>query len=251
MIDLGLTRRVVAITGCASPFGQAIAARFLAGGARVFGADLAVDGCSALRDQGAELASVDLRDPVATRQWSETIERTCAQAVGVLVHNAGGVCGQEPQSFEQVSDQDWNAILSANLDTARNAIAACLPAMKAARTGVVITIGSGAATRPSLTGVQAYCAAKHALLGLTRQLAHELGPWGIRVNSVSPGFVLTNAATQRQWAAMGRDGQKALMNAIPLRRLGTPADIANAVLLLASDLGAFITGENLAVNGGR
>ena len=102
-----------------------------------------------------------------------------------------------------------------------------------------------------MTGVQAYCAAKHGMLGLTRQLAHELGPFAIRVNCISPGFVQTNAATRHQWEAMGKEKRDALLATTPLRRLGTPEDIALAVLFMASDWAGFITGQNLAVNGGR
>ena len=123
--------------------------------------------------------------------------------------------------------------------------------MKKAGAGAIINIGSGASERASLTGVQAYCAAKHAVLGLTRQLAHELGPFGIRVNCVAPGFIITNAATRRQWSSLGNGGQQSLINSIALRRLGQPTDIANAVLLVASNYASFISGEIIAVNGGR
>jgi len=89
------------------------------------------------------------------------------------------------------------------------------------------------------------------VLGLTRQLAQELGPFGIRVNCIAPGFIITNSATRRQWGMLGNTGQQALINAIALRRLGKPQDIANAVLLIASDYAAFITGQIISVNGGR
>jgi len=128
---------------------------------------------------------------------------------------------------------------------------ACVPAMKRAGRGCIVNITSGAATKPSLTGIQSYCATKHALLGLTRQLAHELGPHGIRVNSVAPGLMLTNEATKRQWAAYDADRQRALVEGTALQRLGGAQDIVNAVLFLASDLSAYITGQHLQVDGGR
>ena len=123
--------------------------------------------------------------------------------------------------------------------------------MKAAASGAIVNVASGAALRASMTGVQAYAAAKHALLGLSRQLAHELGPHGIRVNAVAPGFVQTNAATARQWEAYGPERQRQIVEGIALRRLGTPQDIADAVAFLASDQAGFITGEILSVNGGH
>ncbi|MFX5718305.1 SDR family oxidoreductase, partial [Acinetobacter baumannii] len=92
------------------------------------------------------------------------------------------------------------------------------PAMKRAGRGAIVTITSGAALQASLTGVQAYCSAKHALLGLTRQLAHEFGPHGIRVNSVAPGFVRTNAATERQWASYSTEKQRQIVESVALKR---------------------------------
>jgi len=123
--------------------------------------------------------------------------------------------------------------------------------MKAQGRGRIVTISSGAGLRPSLTGIQAYASAKHALVGLTRQLAWELGPFGITVNSVAPGFVLSNPATERQWQGYGPEGQARLVQSIHTRRLGTPDDIAHAALFLAADESSWISGQVLSVDGGR
>jgi 3-oxoacyl-[acyl-carrier protein] reductase len=123
--------------------------------------------------------------------------------------------------------------------------------MKAARRGRIVTLSSGAGLGVSLTGIQAYASAKAAEIGLTRQLAHELGPWGITVNSVAPGFVRSNPSSERQWQSYGEAGQRAMVERIALRRLGTPADIAHAVLFLASDQAGWVSGQTLSVDGGR
>lgn len=103
----------------------------------------------------------------------------------------------------------------------------------------------------SLTGIQAYASAKAGLIGLTRQLAHDLGPSGITVNCVAPGFIRCNPTTEKQWQAYGEEGQERLVGSIATRRLGEPEDIANAVMFLASAYASWITGQTLSVDGGR
>jgi len=123
--------------------------------------------------------------------------------------------------------------------------------MKAARQGRIVNISSRAGLDVSLTGIQAYAAAKAGLIGLTRQLAHELGPWGITVNCIAPGFVRSNPTTERQWESYGEEGQRRLVEGIALRRLGLPADIVNGVLFFASEHAGWTTGQTLAIDGGR
>jgi len=102
----------------------------------------------------------------------------------------------------------------------------------------------------SLTGIQSYASAKAAQLGLMRQLAHELGPFGITVNAVAPGFMPTSPDYERQWASYGEAGQKALIERTPMRRLGKPEEIAYATMFLASPYAGFINGQVLPVTGG-
>jgi 3-oxoacyl-[acyl-carrier protein] reductase len=122
--------------------------------------------------------------------------------------------------------------------------------MKKAKAGRIVNISSGAGIKVSLTGIQAYASAKAAQIGLSRQLAHELGPFGITVNNIAPGFVLSNPTTQKQWESYGEQGQKDLVDRIALKRLGSPDDIAHAVLFFASDYAGWITGQIISVSGG-
>ena len=171
--------------------------------------------------------------------------------VDILVNNAGGVRGQAGRPIEEISAADWQTIFDVNLSGAFFMTQAVAPPMKAKGWGRVVNISSGAGLGISLTGIQAYASAKAGQIGLTRQLAHELGPFGITVNNVAPGFVRSNPTTERQWEAMGADGQEKLLQNIAARRLGSPDDIANAVLFFASEQAGWISGQVLSVDGGK
>src|SRR5439155_1761365 len=110
---------------------------------------------------------------------------------------------------------------------------AVAPVMKAQKSGAIVNISSGAGRSYSLPGIQAYASAKAGLIGFTRQTAVELGPFGIRVNCIAPGFIRSNPATEKQWAAMGEAGQRQFVESIALRRLGTADEIARAVVFFA------------------
>ncbi len=123
--------------------------------------------------------------------------------------------------------------------------------MKAAGAGRIVNISSGAGRSVSLTGIQAYASAKAGQIGFTRQMAHELGPFGITVNCIAPGFVLSNPTTQKQWESYGAEGQRQLVEKIALRRLGKPEDIANGVRFFVSQRAAWITGQTISIDGGH
>jgi 3-oxoacyl-[acyl-carrier protein] reductase len=161
------------------------------------------------------------------------------------------VRGQVGGPIADVRPEGWQAIFSANLEAAFWVVQAAAPAMQSQGWGRIVTISSGAGLRPSLTGIQAYTAAKHALVGLTKQLSQDLGPHGITTNSVAPGFVRSNPTTERQWDSYGPEGQARLLASIHTRRLGTAEDIAHAVLFLADPDSGWISGQILSVDGGR
>jgi 3-oxoacyl-[acyl-carrier protein] reductase len=238
--------KVVAVSGAGHGFGQAIAESFARLGARVFG-------CAPVpaAPEGTTMAVVDLTDRAAGAAWIAGVEQAVGAAIDVLVNNAGGVGGQVFQPIEAVSDADWDRVIAINLGAAFTLSRAAAPGMKRAGRGRIVNISSGAGLQASLTGIQAYASAKHAVVGLTRQLAHELGPFGITVNSVAPGLVTSNPASLAQWESYGPEKQRAMLQAIALRRLGTAQDIANGVLFFASPLADFVNGQILQVDGGK
>lgn len=243
--------RVALVTGAAQGIGRAIAAVLAQAGACVHIADIDTGGVLvAAREIGATGHGVDLGSPEAAQALVRDIVATEGR-LELLVHAAGGVRGQVGRAIEEISEEDWRVIFAANVDAAFFLAQAAAPAMKQGGYGRIVTISSGAGLRPSLTGIQAYASAKHALVGLTKQLAWEFGPHGITVNSVAPGFVRSNPATERQWQGYGPEGQKRLVESIHTRRLGTPQDIANATLFFLSEQAGWITGQILSVDGGR
>ena len=251
-MNIRFDSQTVAVTGAGHGFGRCIAQTFAHLGARVFATDISADELAETAAEGGIATKVvDLRDRTAGATWVHQIESQTNGPISVLVNNAGGVGGQTNKPLEDVSDQDWNMLFDINVNAAFTLCRAAAPAMKRARRGRIVNTSSGAGLQASLTGIQAYCAAKHAVVGLTRQLAHEFGPHNITVNSVAPGFIRTNAATEKQWDSYGADGQKALVERIALKRLGTAQDIANAVVFFASDLAGFVNGQILQVDGGR
>ena len=248
-----LEGRTALVTGAAHGFGRAIALALTGVGAAVIACDLLDEGLAetaALAGPRCTARRLDVTDERAVAGLFADLaaDRT---TVDILVNNAGGVLGQVGRPVEDVSLGDWRAVVDVNLTGAFLMARGAAPGMKAAGRGRIVNISSGAGLGISLTGIQAYASAKAGQIGLTRQLAHELGPFGITVNAVAPGFVRSNPATERQWEALGAAGQERLVGNIALRRLGRPEDVAAAVLFFASDHAGWISGQALAVDGGK
>jgi 3-oxoacyl-[acyl-carrier protein] reductase len=255
-MNVTFTGRIVIVTGAAHGFGRAISRAFAERGAHVWACDVLEEELNETeqlcRAAGGVCHAVrtDVRDRGAV---DACVARATAVSghVDILVNNAGGVLGQVGRPLEEITADQWQAIFDVNVTGAFYCAQAVAPGMKAARGGRIVNISSGAGLGISLTGIQAYASAKAAQIGLTRQLAHELGPWGITVNNIAPGFVRSNPTTERQWESYGEEGQRALVDRIALKRLGTADDIAHGVLFFASEYAGWITGQVLAIDGGK
>lgn len=250
-MDIRFEGRCVAITGVGSGFGRAIARSFASMGAEVHGCDISSEALAlTTAETPVSTTVVDLADRAAATAWVHDVQAKAGRNIDILVHNAGGPLGIPLRPIDEFSFEDWDRLFAANIHAAFAVARAALPGMRKARWGRIITISSGAGLKASLSGLHGYAAAKHALVGFTRQLALDSGEFGITVNSVAPGLQMTSPVKQARWDSYDEDKQRSFMARIALRRLGTPEDIANAVVFFASPLASFITGEVLSVNGG-
>jgi 3-oxoacyl-[acyl-carrier protein] reductase len=235
--------KTVVVAGAARGIGRAIVRAFANDGASVVACDRLV--AEIEPGERVRALAVDVTD-------AASVDAVVAQAGGrvdVLVYVAGGVLGQVPKPLEEVRPEDFAAIVDANLKGCFLFARAVAPGMKKAGGGRIVTISSRAGLATSLTGIQAYASAKHGQVGLVKQLAQELGPFGITVNSVAPGFMATSPDYERQWNSYSEEFRRSFADRIAMRRMGRPEDIADAVLFLASDRASWITGQILPVTG--
>src|SRR5216684_3182080 len=235
--------KTVVVAGAARGIGRAIVRAFANDGASVVACDRLV--AEIEPGERVRALAVDVTD-------AASVDAVVAQAGGrvdVLVYVAGGVLGQVPKPLEEVRPEDFAAIVDANLKGCFLFARAVAPGMKKAGGGRIVTISSRAGLATSLTGIQAYASAKHGQVGLVKQLAQELGPFGITINSVAPGFMATSPDYERQWNSYSEEFRRTFPERIAMRRVGRPEDIADAVIFLASEHASWITGQILPVTG--
>ena len=241
-----LDGQVALVTGATRGIGRAIALALARDGATVVGTSTTAAGAAtidaALREGGHSGAGIklDVTDAAATEAVLGEVESQFGP-IAILVNNAGIT---KDNLLVRMKDDEWDAIMDTNLKPAWRLAKACLRGMMKARRGRIIQIGSvvGATGNP---GQANYAAAKAALVGFTKSLAQEVGSRNITVNTVAPGFVDTDMTR-----ALPQGQREALLTRVPLGRLGTPEDIAEAVAFLAGPRAAYITGATLHVNGG-
>lgn len=241
--------RVVIITGAARGIGRATARAFGREGARVAVVDINEEGARAVAVEVASLGgeAVGLRTDVTIASQVREAVRLVVERwrrVDVLVNNAGGF--SVLRRTEDIPDEEWDAILRFNATSAFYFVKAVLPLMKQQKSGRIVNLSSIVGRGSAVSATLHYAAAKAAVIGLTRQLAREVGPDGITVNAIAPGPV----ATERFLVLRTEQEQQRMADDIPLRRVGEPDEIAGTVLFLASDAAGFINGAVLDVNGG-
>ncbi len=235
--------KVVMVTGGAAGIGRVTAECFAEEGAKVAICDVNPEaGQSAAKALGPEASfeKVDVSDSASVLNWVKSVSEKYGQ-IDVLVNNAGIT---RDGLIVRMKEDDWDAVINVNLKSAFNCIKAVSKIMMKQRSGRIINLASvvGVIGNP---GQANYVASKAGLIGLTKTVAREIASRGITVNAVAPGFIETDMT-----AVLSDDVKEAMLSQIPLRKAGTPKDIADAILFLASDSAAYITGQTIHVSGG-
>ena len=240
---------VAVITGGAAGIGFAYAQRFLAEGARVVVADVA-DPVAAAGKLGAEDrafgVTVDVSDMASVRRMVEQARDRFGR-IDVLVNNAAVFAALKPQRFDEIPEAEWDRVLAVNVTGIWNCVRAVVPAMRAQGGGRIVNVASAIVGKGTALLLH-YVTSKGAVVAMTRALARELGPDGIRVNAVAPGFILSDSVQANP--DIGDFQIDAIMRARSIRRDAFPADVEGTVVFLASDDSAFMTGQTLIVDGG-
>jgi 3-oxoacyl-[acyl-carrier protein] reductase len=246
-----LNGKVALITGSSRGIGAAIAKRFAEHGARVAIHGRDVTALSRVKREisvtSGEVLSVtgELTKSADVEAIRDQVEAELGP-IDILVANAGKNYTQPQLSLEEIPDDGWRASIEGNLTATLLTLKSVLPRMKQRRTGVILTISSAAARRPDPRSPMPYAAAKAAIELLTQEAAAQAGPFNVRINCIAPETILTEGNQQK----IPEAELPALIDRHPLRRLGTPEDVANAALFLASEEAGWITGVVLDIAGG-
>ena len=242
-----LDGKVALITGAARGIGKAIALKFAAEGADVAFTDLVIN--EAAEETVAEIAAFGHKvkgyasNAASFDETQAVVEQILSDfgRIDILVNNAGIT---KDGLAMRMTEAQWDAVIAVNLKSAFNFIHACLPSMARQRGGNIINMASIAGQMGN-PGQINYASSKAGLIAMAKSVAKEMGTRGIRANAIAPGFIVSEMTN-----ALPEAVREEYLRNIPLRRGGTPEDIANAALFLASDLSAYVTGQVIAVNGG-
>lgn len=241
--------RVVLVTGGAQGLGRAYAERLAAAGAHVTVADIDRDAVDAVGDSpGITARHADVTDPADVEKLIAGVT-TDRGRIDVLVNNAGGALVPR-RDFETMPLDDWRRVLDVNLTSQWICASAVVPAMKAAGRGKIINVTSTVVGRGAPAGMVPYIAAKAGVIGFTRALAHELGPHGITVNAIAPGFTPVATPKTVHAADQVRELTDRMVAEQCIKRTETPDDLSGVVEFLVSSASDFMTGQVLNVDGG-
>lgn len=242
-----LQGKTALITGAARGIGKAIAVKFASEGANIAFTDLRIDEIA--EETVKEITALGVRCKgyaSNAANFNETAEvvKTIHEEFGsidILVNNAGIT---KDGLMMRMSEEQWDAVINVNLKSAFNFIHACTPIMMRQRSGSIINMASVVGVSGN-AGQSNYSASKAGMIGLAKSIAKEVGSRGIRANSIAPGFIITDMTD-----VLSEEVKKEWAKQIPLRRGGTPEDVANVAVFLASDLSSYVTGQVIHCCGG-
>lgn len=243
---ISLEGKVALVTGASRGIGQAIAFKLALQGAFVFGTATTEQGARSIDDyfEKEKLSGKGLMLDVTNSEQIESVIDKLAhenQSPAILVNNAGITADN---LLLRMDDEEWYQVIETNLNSIYKMTKFCIKSMFRARWGRIISIGSVVGSSGN-SGQVNYTAAKAGLIGFSKSLAQEIGSRGITVNVVAPGFIDTDMT-----ASLPDMVKQEMLKRIPMRKLGTPEDVAEAVAFLASESAKYITGETIHVNGG-
>ena len=261
-----LSQRVAIVTGSGQGIGRASALALAGEGARIVlnaRTKAHIDAVAAeIETMGGKAVAVP--GDISDRQVVQQVVDTAIASFGrldILVNNAGSgrSASGSYKSYEEIEDKDWYYIMEQNVKSSHLCCLMAIPHMKRQKSGSIINISSvagrtcepGQSSQKLLAPIEAtYVSAKAALHGLTKQLARDLGAFGIRVNAIAPGVILSSERLESYWKSKSESERRKVTDLIPLMRPGQAAEVANAVLFFASDEASYVTGATLDVNGG-
>ncbi|MFZ4455747.1 MAG: 3-oxoacyl-[acyl-carrier-protein] reductase [Bacteroidales bacterium] len=242
-----LEGKVAIVTGAARGIGKAIAIKFAKEGCNVAFTDLAIDDNGKATEAELTAFGVKAKGYASNAANYEDTHNVVAEIlkdfgrIDILVNNAGIT---RDGLMMRMDEKQWDMVINVNLKSAFNFIHACTPIMMKQKTGSIINMSSVVGVHGN-AGQANYSASKAGMIGLAQSIAKELGSRGVRANAIAPGFIITDMTHQ-----LSDDVRKQWESAIPLKRGGTPDDVANVCVFLASDMSSYVTGQTVHVCGG-